>query len=102
MAKIKVKTPIVELDGDEMPRIIQEFTKDKLTLPYLDIECPDQTDDRLRPRRQAVWRRCQVRHHHARRGPRDGVKQQKRLHTHDFLDKVDSNLKAAMGMAQAA
>lgn len=36
--KIKVKTPIVELDGDEMTRIIWKRIKDKLILPYLDIE----------------------------------------------------------------
>ncbi|MFP6733719.1 MAG: NADP-dependent isocitrate dehydrogenase [Rhodospirillales bacterium] len=38
MAKIKVANPIVELDGDEMTRIIWQFIKDKLILPYLDIE----------------------------------------------------------------
>jgi len=38
MAKIKVKTPIVEIDGDEMTRIIWQFIKEKLILPYLDIE----------------------------------------------------------------
>jgi isocitrate dehydrogenase len=38
MAKIKVKTPLVELDGDEMTRIIWAFIKEKLILPYLDVE----------------------------------------------------------------
>ncbi|MDA1090520.1 MAG: NADP-dependent isocitrate dehydrogenase [Proteobacteria bacterium] len=38
MSKIKVKTPIVELDGDEMTRIIWAFIKDKLILPYLDVD----------------------------------------------------------------
>ncbi len=38
MAKIKVKNPIVELDGDEMTRIIWDFIKKKLILPYLDLE----------------------------------------------------------------
>ena len=38
MAKIKVATPIVELDGDEMTRIIWAFIKDKLILPYLDVD----------------------------------------------------------------
>ena len=38
MAKIKVKNPIVEMDGDEMTRIIWAFIKDKLILPYLDID----------------------------------------------------------------
>ena len=37
MAKIKVKNRIVELDGDEMTRIIWEFIKNKLILPYLDL-----------------------------------------------------------------
>ena len=38
MSKIKVKNPIVELDGDEMTRIIWNFIKNKLILPYLDID----------------------------------------------------------------
>jgi isocitrate dehydrogenase len=36
--KIKVKNPVVEMDGDEMTRIIWQFIKDKLILPYLDID----------------------------------------------------------------
>ena len=56
MAKIKVKEPVVELDGDEMTRIIWSFIKEKLILPYLDIdlkyydlgiEYRDQTDDQV-------------------------------------------------------
>jgi isocitrate dehydrogenase len=56
MAKIKVKTPVVELDGDEMTRIIWGFIKNKLILPYLDIdlkyfdlgiEYRDKTDDKV-------------------------------------------------------
>ncbi len=38
MAKIKVKNPVVDLDGDEMTRIIWSFIKDQLILPYLDVE----------------------------------------------------------------
>ena len=38
MAKIEVKNPIVELDGDEMTRIIWAFIKEQLILPYLDVE----------------------------------------------------------------
>jgi isocitrate dehydrogenase len=37
MAKIKVDNPVVELDGDEMTRIIWQFIKDRLILPYLDV-----------------------------------------------------------------
>jgi isocitrate dehydrogenase len=38
MSKIQVKNPIVELDGDEMTRIIWDFIKNKLILPYLDVD----------------------------------------------------------------
>ncbi|MDA8532806.1 NADP-dependent isocitrate dehydrogenase [Candidatus Pelagibacter bacterium] len=38
MAKINVKNPVVELDGDEMTRVIWEFIKNKLILPYLDLD----------------------------------------------------------------
>ena len=38
MAKIKVNTPVVDLDGDEMTRIIWAFIKDRLIFPYLDLE----------------------------------------------------------------
>lgn len=56
MAKIKVKTPLVEMDGDEMTRIIWGMIKDKLILPHLDIDLKyydlsvtkrDQTDDKI-------------------------------------------------------
>ncbi|WP_422370404.1 NADP-dependent isocitrate dehydrogenase [Hoeflea sp.] len=56
MAKIKVANPVVELDGDEMTRIIWQFIKDKLIHPYLDIdlhyydlgmEHRDATDDQV-------------------------------------------------------
>ena len=56
MSKIKVKSPLVEIDGDEMTRIIWQFIKDKLILPYLDIELDyydlgvenrDKTDDKV-------------------------------------------------------
>jgi len=56
MAKIKVDTPVVELDGDEMTRIIWQMIKDKLILPYLDIDLKyydlsvtkrDETDDQI-------------------------------------------------------
>lgn len=38
MQKIKVDNPVVELDGDEMTRIIWSFIKEELILPYLDID----------------------------------------------------------------
>ncbi|MGL6042737.1 MAG: NADP-dependent isocitrate dehydrogenase, partial [Sandaracinobacteroides sp.] len=56
MSKIKVKGPVVELDGDEMTRIIWQWIREKLILPYLDIDLRyydlgmeerDRTDDRV-------------------------------------------------------
>jgi isocitrate dehydrogenase len=56
MAKIKVKNPVVELDGDEMTRIIWQWIRERLILPYLDVELlyydlgiekRDETDDRI-------------------------------------------------------
>src|SRR5688572_30852894 len=56
MAKIKVKTPLVELDGDEMTRIIWQWIRERLILPYLDVELiyfdlsiekRDETEDRI-------------------------------------------------------
>ena len=56
MSKIKVSTPVIEIDGDEMTRIIWDFIKKKLILPYVDvdlhyydlgIENRDKTDDQI-------------------------------------------------------
>src|SRR5215218_10218272 len=56
MAKIKVKTPLVELDGDEMTRIIWQWIRERLVQPFLDvdliyfdlsIENRDATDDKV-------------------------------------------------------
>ena len=56
MSKIQVRNPIVELDGDEMTRIIWAFIKEKLILPYLDVDLKyydlsvqkrDETDDQI-------------------------------------------------------
>ena len=56
MTKIRVKNPIVEMDGDEMTRIIWQKIKDKLIHPYLDIDLEyydlgmekrDETDDQI-------------------------------------------------------
>ncbi|MFA7604284.1 MAG: isocitrate/isopropylmalate family dehydrogenase, partial [Novosphingobium sp.] len=56
MAKIKVKNPVVEMDGDEMTRIIWQWIRERLILPYLDIDLKyydlsienrDATDDQV-------------------------------------------------------
>jgi isocitrate dehydrogenase len=56
MAKIKVKNPIIELDGDEMTRIIWKWIRERLILPYLDVDLHyydlsvqkrDETDDQI-------------------------------------------------------
>ena len=78
MSKIKVENPVVELDGDEMTRIIWDFIKKKLILPYLDvdllyydlgIEERDRTDDQITidaaREDQGSRRRREMRDHHA-------------------------------------
>ena len=68
MTKIAMKTPIVEMDGDEMTRVLWEWVKDKLILPYVDLKTEyydlglkhrDDTDDqvtmRRRPRPTSGW-----------------------------------------------
>ena len=56
MQKIQMKTPLVEMDGDEMTRIIWQAIKDKLLLPFVDLKCEyydlglphrDETDDQV-------------------------------------------------------
>ncbi|MEC7399075.1 MAG: NADP-dependent isocitrate dehydrogenase, partial [Pseudomonadota bacterium] len=56
MQKIQVKNPVVELDGDEMTKIIWEWIRERLILPYLDIDLKyydlsierrDATDDQI-------------------------------------------------------
>ena len=56
MQKIQMKTPLVEMDGDEMTRIIWKMIKDDLLLPYIDLKTEyydlglvkrDETDDRI-------------------------------------------------------
>ena len=56
MSKIKVANPVVDIDGDEMTRIIWKLIKDKLIFPYLDIDLDyfdlsiqkrDETDDQI-------------------------------------------------------
>jgi hypothetical protein len=89
MAKIKVVKPVVEMDGDEMTRIIWQFIKDKLILPYLDVELEyydlgiehrDATNDQVTidsaERHEEARRGGEVRHDHARRGAREGVRAQ--------------------------
>jgi isocitrate dehydrogenase len=69
MNKIKVTNPVVELDGDEMTRIIWKFIKDKLILPYLDLEIQyfdlgmehrDATDDQVTVDAANAIKRCGV------------------------------------------
>ncbi len=56
MQKISMKTPLVEMDGDEMTRILWQMIKDELLLPYVDLKteyydlglpCRDETDDQV-------------------------------------------------------
>ena len=89
MAKIKVTNPVVEMDGDEMTRIIWQLIKDKLIHPYLDIELlyydlgvekRDETNDQITidaaNKTKRGRRRGEMRHHHAGRRPREGIQPQ--------------------------
>src|SRR4026209_1925955 len=81
MNKIKVKSPLVEMDGDEMTRIIWQKIRETLILPYLDvdlkyydlsIEARDKSDDRITVESAEATRKCGL----AVRGatiPRDGA-----------------------------
>ncbi|MEP6968718.1 MAG: isocitrate/isopropylmalate family dehydrogenase, partial [Pseudomonadota bacterium] len=69
MAKIKVAHPVVDIDGDEMTRIIWRMIKDKLVLPFLDItldyydlgiEHRDATEDRVTVEAAEAIKRCGV------------------------------------------
>ncbi len=69
MSKIKVQNPVVEMDGDEMTRVIWKFIKDKLILPYLDInieyydlgmEHRDKTDDKVTVDAANAIKKCGV------------------------------------------
>ena len=87
--KIKVEGTVVELDGDEMTRIIWQFIKDRLIHPYLDLDArvlrprhrAPRRDrrpghDRRGPRDPEARRRREVRDDHPRRGARRGVRPQ--------------------------
>ena len=83
MEKIKMTTPLVEMDGDEMTRILWAWIKDKLILPYVDLkteyydlglEYRDETNDQVTVDAaeaiEKIWRRRQVCNNHAKRCPR--------------------------------
>ena len=77
MSKIKVKNPIVELDGDEMTRIIWAFIKERLIQPYVEVDLKyydlgieerDRTEDRITVEAaQEIRSGRQVRNDHAGR-----------------------------------
>ena len=69
MSKIKVENPVVDLDGDEMTRIIWKLIKEKLILPYLDIDIQyydlgiqsrDETDDQITIESAEAIKKCGV------------------------------------------
>ena len=63
MGKIKVANPVVELDGDEMTRIIWQWIRERLILPYLDIDLHyyDLSIENARRDRRQDHRRCRQR-----------------------------------------
>ena len=105
MPKIKVANPVVELDGDEMTRIIWQLIKEKLILPYLDIDLQyydprhraprrdrRQGDRRCRRGDQGNRRRRQMRDHHAGRGARQRVQSQE-----DVEDRPNGTIRNILG-----
>jgi len=83
--KITMTTPLVELDGDEMTRVLWPLVKEKLILPFVDlkteyydlgIEERDRTDDQVTidaAGNHAIRSRGQERHHHPQRRPGQGI-----------------------------
>lgn len=68
-SKIKVANPVVEMDGDEMTRVIWKLIKDELILPFLDLnieyfdlgmESRDQTDDKVTIQAAEAIKKCKV------------------------------------------
>ena len=73
MEKIRMTTPLVEMDGDEMTRIIWKMIKDDLLLPFIDLKTEYYDLGRCRRGNKKIRRRGQVRDDHAQRGPRRGI-----------------------------
>ncbi len=83
MEKIKMTTPVVEMDGDEMTRILWKMIKDELILPFVDLKSVyfdlglperDKTEDRVTVEAaEEIWCGCEVRHHHPERRAHDGI-----------------------------
>ena len=86
MDKIKMTTPLVEMDGDEMTRILWKMIKDELLLPFIDLnteyydlglEHRNATDDQVTvdsaPGHKEIWRGGQVRDHHTQCSPCKGI-----------------------------
>ena len=84
-----MKTPLVEMDGDEMTRILWQKIKDKLILPYVDLKTEyydlglkhrDETDDRVTVESAEATLKYgvvrQMRHHHPQRPARGGIRPQ--------------------------
>ena len=78
--KIQMKTPLVEMDGDEMTRILWKMIKDILILPYIDLKSEyydlgmkhrDDTDDEVTIESALATKK--MRHHYGKCGPCKGI-----------------------------
>lgn len=89
MAKIQMTTPLVEMDGDEMTRILWKMIKDELILPYVDLkteyydlglEYRNETNDQVTvdsaEATKKIWRGSEMCDHHAKRSQNDRVQSQ--------------------------
>ena len=72
MDKIKMKTPLVEMDGDEMTRVLWQRIKDILINPF--VELKTEYYDSGGKRRKKIRRCGKVRHHNAERSARRGIR----------------------------
>ena len=86
MEKIVMKTPLVEMDGDEMTRILWQMIKDELLLPFVDLKTEyydlgleerDRTDDKVTECDHEIRRRRQMRDNYTQSGSRDRIRPEK-------------------------
>ena len=102
MDKIKMTTPLVEMDGDEMTRILWKMIKDELLLPYIDLkteyydlglEHRNETNDQVTIdsalATQKIRRGCKMCNDHSKRSPHDGIQSERNVEESERYDPCD-------------
>ena len=99
MSKIKVKNPIVELDGDEMTRIIWAFIKERLIQPYLEVDLKyhdlgieerDRTEDRITVEAAEAIKKYGIRTVHLRSTEEQSIRRLSLLATQKLLERSNN------------